>query len=101
MSEYPSHREGFLLETPVDERDIDGEGIAAAWRQLTELSTDRVIVAVTHAFVIGSFVGHALDAPADAWMRLPIANASITEIQSRPHGEWAVSRVSDTGHLLV
>lgn len=49
--------------------------------------------------LIGSFVGHALGAPADAWLRLPIANASITELQSRPHREWAVARVSDTGHL--
>lgn len=98
-SDYPSHRRDFLHETPVEERDIDGDGIAAAWDQLTELSTDRVLVAVTHAFVVGSFVAHALGAPADAWLRLPIANASITEIQSRPHGEWAVASVSDTGHL--
>lgn len=99
MSDYPMHRRSFLHETPVEERDIDGDLIAAAWRQLTELSTDRVLVAVTHAFVVGSFVGHALGAPADAWLRLPIANASITEIQSRPYGEWAVACVSDTGHL--
>lgn len=99
--DYPSHYAEFLDETPIDERDIDGDGIAAAWRQLADLSTDRVLVAVTHAFVIGSFIGHALRAPADAWLRLPIANASITEIQSRPHSEWAVARVSDTGHLAL
>ena len=99
MTDYPTHRWSFLDETPAEERDVDGEMIAAAWHRLTELSTDRVLVAVTHAFVVGSFVGHALGAPADAWMRLPIANASITEIHSRPHGEWAVASVSDTGHL--
>lgn len=98
--DYPPHRRSFLDETPVEERDIDGEGIAAAWRQLTEMSSDRVLIAVTHAFVIGAFVGHALGAPADAWMRLPIANASITEFQPRPNGEWAVECVSDTGHLI-
>ncbi|HIY67558.1 MAG TPA: histidine phosphatase family protein [Candidatus Agrococcus pullicola] len=101
MSDYPSHRRSFLDKTPVEERDINGDTIAAAWRQLTELSTDRVLVAITHTFVVGSFVGHALGSPADAWLRLPIANASITEIQPRPHGEWAVVCVSDTGHLSV
>ncbi|WP_166348985.1 histidine phosphatase family protein [Phytoactinopolyspora limicola] len=99
LGDYPLHRRDFLHETPVEERDINGAGIAAAWRQLTELSTDQVLIAVTHAFVVGSFVGHALGAPAAAWLRLPIANASITELQSRPYGEWAVASVSDTGHL--
>jgi len=99
VGDYPPHRMGFLDATPVDERDIDGADIAAAWRQLTELSSDQVTIAITHAFVIGSFVNHALGAPADAWLRLPIANASITELQSRPGGEWAVASVSDTGHL--
>ncbi|MFC5434473.1 histidine phosphatase family protein [Microbacterium suwonense] len=99
LGEYPPHRRNFLDETPVEERDIDGDGIAVAWRQLTEMSSDQVIIAVTHAFVIGSFVSHALGAPADAWLKLPIANASITELQPRPAGEWAVASVSDTGHL--
>ena len=99
MDDYPAHRRAFLEETPVEERDINGDAIAAAWRQLTEMSADGALIAVTHAFVVGSFVAHALRAPADAWMRLPIANASITEFQSRPHGEWAVASVSDIGHL--
>lgn len=99
LGDYPPHRRDFLDATPVEERDIDGDRIAAAWRQLTELSSDQVILAVTHAFVIGSFVSHALGAPADAWLRIPVANASITELQSRPGGEWAVASVSDTGHL--
>jgi broad specificity phosphatase PhoE len=99
MSDYPPYRWGFLRSTPIEERDTNGDALANAWSQLKEMSTDRTLVAVTHAFVIGSFVGHALAAPADAWLKLPIANASITELRSRPSGEWAVARVSDTGHL--
>lgn len=66
MSDYPSHRRDFLHGTPVEERDTNSDAIAAAWHQLTELNTDRVLVAVTHTFVVGSFVGHASGAPVDA-----------------------------------
>lgn len=98
--DYPPHRWEFLDATPEQERDLDGAAIAQAWQELTERSAGRTLVAITHAFVIGAFVGLALEAPPDAWTRLPIANASITEIQSRPVGQWAVASVSDTGHLL-
>ncbi|NYH53583.1 putative phosphoglycerate mutase [Nocardiopsis arvandica] len=96
--DYPPHRWGFLKGTPEAERDINGEALAEAWRELTARSRDSTLIAVTHAFVVGSFVSHALDAPSDAWMKLPIANTSITELQYSS-GEWSAMTVNDTHHL--
>jgi len=38
--------------------------------------------------------------PSDAWMKLPIANTSISELHERSPGEWAVKTVNDTSHLV-
>lgn len=97
--DYPPHRWAFLKETPEEERDIDGEAIAEAWRELAELGRNSTLIAVTHAFIMASFVGHALGAPSDAWMKLPVGNTSITELQERPSGEWSVEAMNDTNHL--
>lgn len=52
------------------------------------------------AFVVGSFVARELGAPPAAWMQLPIAHASLTELMRRTTGEWSVLGVSDVGHLV-
>ncbi|WP_168197992.1 hypothetical protein [Brachybacterium sp. SGAir0954] len=41
-----------------------------------------------------------LGAPPAAWMQLPIAHASLTELMRRTTGEWSVLGVSDVGHLV-
>ncbi|MFC0672984.1 histidine phosphatase family protein [Brachybacterium hainanense] len=98
-SDYPAHRWEWHRETPEEERDIDGRGIAETWARLSAPGAPGTLLAVSHAFVIAGLVGHALGAPPDAWMKLPIDNASITELIARGDGEWAVARVGDSGHL--
>ncbi|UVY84376.1 histidine phosphatase family protein [Brachybacterium sp. NBEC-018] len=98
--DYPSHREDFLRQVPLEERDEDGAALAAAWERLSAPGGAGTLVAVTHAFVVGSFVARALGAPPAAWMQLPIANASLTALRRRPTGEWSVLGVSDVGHLV-
>lgn len=90
----------FLAATPADERDPDGMALDRAIQALAASRTgDRTTVAVTHNFVIGWFVRHVLDAPAQAWIGLSSANTGITRI------DWTSDRVArvvcfnDTGHL--
>ncbi|MDT0157794.1 histidine phosphatase family protein [Microbacterium sp. ARD32] len=100
--DYPAHRREWLDDTPADERDEDGAGIAAAWQEVSgmlEADAPGTLVVVTHAFVVGGFVARALNAAPDAWMRLPIDNTGVTEFQRRANGEIAVLRVNDTAHL--
>ncbi|NII69867.1 histidine phosphatase family protein [Microbacterium ulmi] len=106
-NDYPSHRWEWLRDVPDDERDEDGVMLSAAWSRIVEqcsevgwLSADETLVLVTHAFVVSWFVCRALDAPPAAWMLLPVANASITELAARPHGEYAVVGFNDVGHLV-
>ncbi|MGP9680974.1 MULTISPECIES: hypothetical protein [unclassified Brachybacterium] len=40
------------------------------------------------------------ETPADAWLRLPVANADLTDLRRRPSGEWAVHSMSDVCHLV-
>jgi broad specificity phosphatase PhoE len=103
--DYPAHRWDRLRQVPADERDEDGVALTAAWNELIQWSsradsTDHgTVVLVTHAFVISWFVSRALDAPPAAWMQLPVANTSITEIALRPLGDHSVHRFNDRGHL--
>lgn len=97
--DYPQHRHAFLHGVPEQERDEDGVALAAAWTRLSAPGSSGVLVAITHAFVVGSFVREVLGAPPAAWMQLPIANASITDLRARENGEWSVAGVSDVGHL--
>jgi len=104
--DYPRTRWDWLCETPVGERDEDAVALDEAWARLADRAElaphegSGTLICVTHAFVIGSFVRNVLDAPADAWFRLPAANAGLTELRRRPSGEWAVHSMSDVGHLV-
>ncbi|SLN01108.1 putative phosphoglycerate mutase [Corynebacterium xerosis] len=104
--DYSRGRWDWLHETPVEERDEDAVSLDAAWARLTKRAESgaheqsKTLICVTHAFVIGSFVRNVLGAPADAWLRLPVANAGLTDLRRRPSGEWAVHSMSDVGHLV-
>lgn len=99
--DYPARRWEWLRRTPIDERDEDARALRAAWSQLSA-SVDAeagALVLVTHAFVVASFVSQVLAAPPAAWMQLPAANASLTELELRSGGEFAVVAFNDVGHL--
>lgn len=102
-ADYPKHRWPWLQETPETEHDPDAETLKAAWTTLHDASVGDsafgALVLVTHAFVVLSFVSGVLNAPPAAWMQLPVANASITEIGLRPEREPIVVGFNDVGHL--
>ncbi|MFJ8624029.1 histidine phosphatase family protein [Kitasatospora sp. NPDC093550] len=60
---------------------------------------DRHELVVTHAFLIGWLLRHALDAPAWRWLGLNAANAGLTVLRYAPGRPPAVLLVNDQGHL--
>ncbi|MGF6823490.1 broad specificity phosphatase PhoE [Microbacterium sp. ZKA21] len=102
-TDYPEHRWPWLEETPVDEQDLDAVTLNAAWTTLHDAAESSLesgaLVLITHAFVVASFVSRALGAPPAAWMQLPVANASITEIELRPGREAVIVGFNDVCHL--
>jgi probable phosphoglycerate mutase len=60
---------------------------------------DRCELLVTHNFVIGWFVRHALDAPAWRWMGLNQFNCALTIIQIRTDLPPMLITFNDVGHL--
>jgi probable phosphoglycerate mutase len=54
---------------------------------------------VTHAFLIGWFVRHALGAPDDRWLGLNHANCAVTTILYRPARPPALMVFNDQSHL--
>ncbi|WP_224284569.1 histidine phosphatase family protein, partial [Streptomyces sp. LS1784] len=104
--ELPGDSAAFVLDrlssTTAQER-ADGEVLA---RRAVERFTgpvpggeERHELVVTHAFLIGWLVRHALDAP--AWRRLGLnaANAALTVLRYTPGRPPAVLLLKDQGHL--
>lgn len=54
---------------------------------------------VTHAFVVGWFVRHVLDAPEWRWMGLNAANGGVTVVQWHSDRPPTLVSYNDTGHL--
>ncbi|MEV4808829.1 histidine phosphatase family protein [Micromonospora avicenniae] len=99
-SEYPSRLLPWLDSVPAEERDEDGRCLQAAVEHLGAAGPeDRRELVITHNFVIGWFVRHALDAPTWRWAGLNQANCGLTIVQ------WDTDRLptlvcfNDIGHL--
>ena len=60
---------------------------------------DSYEVFVCHANVIRYFVCRALQLPPEAWLRMSLYHASVTEFTIRPSGNVSVRAVGDAGHL--
>ncbi|WP_326558783.1 histidine phosphatase family protein [Micromonospora sp. NBC_01796] len=54
---------------------------------------------VTHNFLIGWFIRHALDAPDHRWLGLNQSNCALTTILYRPDRPPALVRFNDMSHL--
>ena len=54
---------------------------------------------VTHAFLVGWLVRHALDAPAWRWLGVNPANAALTVIRYAPGRPSSVLQYNDVSHL--
>ncbi|MFI6761864.1 histidine phosphatase family protein [Micromonospora sp. NPDC050417] len=65
----------------------------------TESDTHELIV--THNFLIGWFVRHALDGPDQRWLGLNQGNCALTTILYRPDRPPALLRFNDMAHLPV
>jgi serine/threonine-protein phosphatase PGAM5 len=92
----------FLASVPAEERDPAAARLNAAVEQLAVTgAADRHELLITHNFVIGWFVRHALDAPAWRWMGLNQFNCALTITQVRSDLPPMLITFNDLGHLPV
>jgi probable phosphoglycerate mutase len=99
--DYPARYRAWFDAVPPDERDVDGEQMTAAFRELGTRARhgDGALVLVTHAFVVGWFVREVLGGPVDQWLRLVPSNAGLTVVRWRDDGTAVLHAFNDTGHL--
>ena len=96
---YGPRARTWLASTPLHERDSGGRGLLGAFTSWVAASEDGSIAVVTHAFVIAWIAAHVVGGPADAWLRMPVDNASVTTVEHGRHGELLLRRfnsVSDS-----
>ncbi|MFE7633731.1 histidine phosphatase family protein [Kitasatospora sp. NPDC057518] len=104
--ELPDDGARFLLDflggTTAAERE---EGAVLARRAVERFTgpvpgrEERHELVVTHAFLVGWLVRHALDAPAWRWLGVNAANAALTVLRYTPGRPPAVLLLNDQGHL--
>lgn len=83
--QYPDRWLAWLDGVPPDERDEDARALRAAVEHFGAAGdSDRRELLITHNFVIGWFVRHALDAPTWRWIGLNQANCAITIVRWDP-----------------
>jgi len=70
-----------------------------ACTSVATLTSDRRDLIVTHAFLIGWFVRHALDAPEWRWLGLNAANAALAVIRCTTDRPPMLASVNDMAHL--
>jgi probable phosphoglycerate mutase len=98
---YPQRWHAWLDGVPADERDVDAVALRAAVAHFGVAGpTDRDELLVTHAFVIGWFVRHVLDAPEWRWMGLNHDNCGLTIVQWETGRPPMLVSYNDTGHLV-
>jgi len=98
--EYPERYRAFLDGVPADERDEGAVRVQNAVEHFGVTGeTDRHELLVTHNFVIGWFVRHALDAPAWRWVGLNQANCGLTIVQWQTDRPPTLLAFNDVGHL--
>lgn len=78
-----------------------GPALAAAALERHAVAADEDVreVVVTHNFLIGWFVRHALDAPAGRWLGLNQANCALTVILYRTNRPPSLVTFNDLEHL--
>ena len=96
----PDRYAPFLAAVPDEERDDRAVRLRAAVNYLGGTGTeDRHELVVTHNFVVGWFVRHALDAPDWRWIGLNQANGGLTIVQWQDHHGPTLMSFNETGHL--
>jgi len=82
----------------------DGARIEAAFRKFFHRAPptqteDSYELLVCHANVIRYMVCRGLQFPAEGWLRMSLANGSITMLVVRPDGRVSIRNLGDTGHM--
>lgn len=100
IDEVPDQYRAFFGSVPEEEADPGAEQWSQAVERLAVAGpADRHDLLVTHSFVIGWFVRHALDAPAWRWMGLNAFNAGLTVIKVSQDLPPMLISFNDVGHL--
>ncbi|KAL5249203.1 hypothetical protein ACHWQZ_G018154 [Mnemiopsis leidyi] len=82
----------------------DGARIEAAFRKYFHRAhysqkEDSHEIIVCHANVIRYLVCRATQNPPEGWLRMSLANGSITEVTMEPNGKVFISGIGDKGHM--
>ncbi|CAJ0567886.1 unnamed protein product, partial [Mesorhabditis spiculigera] len=101
---YPPEPAAYHWVPSTNEFVTDGMRIEAAFRKYFHRASprqtdDSTEIFVCHSNVIRYFVCRALQFPPEGWLRLSVANCSITWLQIRPNGRVTLKSLSDVGHL--
>lgn len=96
----PARYATLLAAVPADERDEGAIRVQAALEHFGSIGhEDRHELLVTHNFVIGWFVRHALDAPLWRWIGLNQFNCAVTIVQFQSDRPPMLVSFNDIGHL--
>ncbi|XP_063690692.1 serine/threonine-protein phosphatase PGAM5, mitochondrial-like [Bolinopsis microptera] len=84
----------------------DGARIEAAFRKYFHRAhysqkEDSYEIVVCHANVIRYLVCRASQNPPEGWLRMSLANGSITEVVLEPNGKVSISGIGDKGHMPI
>ncbi|XP_046351530.1 serine/threonine-protein phosphatase PGAM5, mitochondrial-like isoform X1 [Haliotis rufescens] len=84
----------------------EGARIEAAFRKYfhraePDQTEDSYEIIVCHANVIRYFVCRALQFPPEGWLRMSLANGSITYLVIRPSGRVHIKTLGESGHMPV
>jgi serine/threonine-protein phosphatase PGAM5 len=104
-SDYPADRLDWLASVPEEERDPGARRLRAAVEHyLADIAAGsgegRNLLLITHAFVLGWFVRHTLDAPTWRWIGLNSANTGLTTVRLTAGRPPVLVGFNDVGHLL-
>jgi serine/threonine-protein phosphatase PGAM5 len=100
LSRVPPQYHSFLHAVPAQEADPGAVQLSEAVARLAVCGqADRHELLVTHNFVIGWFVRHAMDAPDWRWIGLNQFNCGLTIIQISASDRPMLITFNDIGHL--
>ena len=82
----------------------DGCRIEAAFREFLHRADycqkeDSHEIIVCHANVIRYFICRVMQNPPESWLRMSLANGSITEVVIGPNGDVSVTGIGDKNHI--
>jgi serine/threonine-protein phosphatase PGAM5 len=99
-SRLPAVYADFLAGVTAEEiRHGAAHAAAAIDRYARPAETETHELVVTHNFLIGWFVQHALEAPPGRWLGLNQCNGALTVILYRPDRPPVLVTFNDMGHL--